>query len=56
MSGLVVQRIAQLVPERIARIVAITPLSPDGIGLAQPAVDQTRAIALAAVRLPVVWV
>src|SRR5579862_7896811 len=30
MSGLVVQRIAQLAPERIARIVAVTPAPPVG--------------------------
>jgi 3-oxoadipate enol-lactonase len=47
MSGLIVQRIAQLAPERIARLVAITPVSPSGMGLPQPAVDQIRGLALA---------
>jgi len=47
MSGLAVQRIAQLVPERIARIVAITPVSPAGMGLPEAAVDQFRALAFA---------
>ena len=47
MSGLIVQRIAQLAPERIARIVAITPASPAGMGLPQAAVDHFRAIAFA---------
>src|SRR5260370_2014093 len=47
MSGLIVQRIAQLAPDRIARIVAITPGSPAGMGLPQAAVDHFRAIALA---------
>jgi pimeloyl-ACP methyl ester carboxylesterase len=47
MSGLIVQRIAQLAPDRIARIVAITPVSPAGMGLPQSAVDHFRAIAFA---------
>jgi len=47
MSGLVVQRIAQLAPGRIARIVAITPAPPAGMGLDQPTVDFFRSIALA---------
>ena len=47
MSGLIVQRVAQLAPERIARIVAITPVSPAGMGLPQAAVDHFRAIAFA---------
>jgi 3-oxoadipate enol-lactonase len=47
MSGLIVQRIAQLAPERIARIVAITPVSPAGMGLPQAAVDHFRAIVFA---------
>jgi 3-oxoadipate enol-lactonase len=42
-----VQRIVQLAPERIARIVAITPASPAGMGLPQAAVDHFRAIAFA---------
>ncbi len=32
MSGLIVQRVAQLAPERVARIVAVTPVSPAGMG------------------------
>jgi pimeloyl-ACP methyl ester carboxylesterase len=47
MSGLIVQRVAQLVPDRIARIVAITPVEPTGMGLYQAAVDFFRSIALA---------
>src|SRR5215472_6140301 len=47
MSGLIVQRVAQLAPERIARIVAIAPVSPAGMGLPQAAVDHFRAIAFA---------
>lgn len=47
MSGLIVQRIAQLAPERIARIVAITPVSPAGMGLPPEGVDHFRAMALA---------
>ena len=46
-GGLIVQRIAQLAPERIARIVAITPASPAGMGLPQAAVDHFRAVAFA---------
>jgi pimeloyl-ACP methyl ester carboxylesterase len=47
MSGLIVQRIPQLVPDRIARIVAITPVPPAGLSLDPPAVDYFRSIALA---------
>ena len=47
MSGLVVQRMAQLAPERIEKIVAITPVSPAGMGLPRAAVDQIRALAMA---------
>ena len=47
MSGLVVQRIVQLALDRIARIVAITPVSPAGMGLDQPTADYLRSIALA---------
>ncbi len=46
MTGLVVQRIAQLVEERILRMVAITPVPPAGLGLDQPTVDLFRGIAL----------
>jgi pimeloyl-ACP methyl ester carboxylesterase len=47
MSGLIVQRIAQLAPHRIARIVALTPASPAGMGLDPPTVGLFRSIALA---------
>ena len=47
MSGIIVQRVAQLAPERIIRMVAITPVSPAGMGLPAAAVDQFREIALA---------
>jgi 3-oxoadipate enol-lactonase len=46
MSGLVVQRIAQLAADRIARIVAVTPASPAGMGLPPAVVEHFRAIAL----------
>jgi 3-oxoadipate enol-lactonase len=47
MSGLIVQRVAQLAPERIARIVAVTPVSPAGMGLPAAAVEHFREIAFA---------
>lgn len=47
MSGLIVQRIAQLVPDRIARIVAITPVPPTGMGLDSATTAFFRSIALA---------
>lgn len=47
MSGLVVQRVAQLAPVRIARLVAITPVPPAGLALDPPTVDLFRSIALA---------
>ena len=47
MSGLIVQRMAQLAPNRIAKIVAITPVSPAGMGLDQAAVELFRQVALA---------
>lgn len=46
MSGLIVQRIAQLAPDRIESIVAITPVSPAGMGLDPAAVAFMRSIAL----------
>ena len=46
MSGLIVQRIAQLVPDRIERVVAITPVSPAGMGLDPAAIAFMRSIAL----------
>src|SRR6059058_3212901 len=47
MSGLIVQRIAQLIPDRIERMVAITPVAPAGMKLDSPAVDFMRSVALA---------
>jgi pimeloyl-ACP methyl ester carboxylesterase len=47
MTGLVVQRIAQLAPGRIVRIAAVTPAAPAGMGLDRPTVDLFRSIALA---------
>ena len=46
MSGLVVQRVAQLVTDRIERVVAITPVSPGGMGLDPGAVAFMQSIAL----------
>jgi pimeloyl-ACP methyl ester carboxylesterase len=46
MSGLIVQCIAQLVPDRIERLVAITPVAPTGMGLDSAAVAFMRSIAL----------
>jgi 3-oxoadipate enol-lactonase len=46
MSGLVVQRIPQLVAERISRVVAITPVPTVGIGMDQATVEMFQAIAL----------
>lgn len=46
MSGLVVQRIAQLAADRVERVVAITPVSPGGMGLDPGAVAFMRSIAL----------
>ena len=46
MSGLVVQRIAQLVTERIERVVAITPVSPGGMGLDSGAIAFMQSIAM----------
>jgi 3-oxoadipate enol-lactonase len=46
MSGLIVQRIAQLAPDRIERVVAITPVSPGGMGLDSGAIGFMRSIAL----------
>ena len=46
MSGLVVQRIPQLVEERVSRVVAITPVPPGGVGLDQATVEMFQAIAL----------
>ncbi len=47
MSGLIVQRIAQLAQERVERIVAVTPVSPAGMGLDLTTLDFFRSIALA---------
>jgi 3-oxoadipate enol-lactonase len=46
MSGLVVQRIAQMVPERIERIVAITPVAAGGMGLDAGTVGFLQSMAL----------
>ena len=46
MSGLIVQRIAQMAPDRIARMVAITPVGPADMGLDEGTVDYFRSIAL----------
>lgn len=47
MSGLIVQRLAQVVPGRIARVVAITPLSPGGMKVDEGMREFLRALALA---------
>lgn len=47
MSGLVVQRIAQLAPARVARIAAITPVPPAGLGIDEATAELFRAIAQA---------
>jgi 3-oxoadipate enol-lactonase len=46
MSGLVVQRVPQLVEARVARVVAITPVPPVGVGLDQATVEMFQKIAL----------
>ena len=46
MSGLIVQRIPQLVEGRVSRVVAITPVPAVGIGLDQATVEVFQAIAL----------
>jgi pimeloyl-ACP methyl ester carboxylesterase len=46
MSGLIVQRIPQLVESRVSRVVAITPVPAVGIGLDQATVEVFQAIAL----------
>ena len=46
MSGLVVQRIPQLVEGRVSRVVAITPVPAVGIGLDRAMVEVFQAIAL----------
>jgi pimeloyl-ACP methyl ester carboxylesterase len=47
MSGLIVQRMAQLAPERIERVVAVTPVAPSGMGLDQRVVESISSMALA---------
>jgi 3-oxoadipate enol-lactonase len=47
MSGLIVQRVAQSIPDRIARVVAVTPVAPSGMGLDETAVNFFRSIAMA---------
>jgi 3-oxoadipate enol-lactonase len=46
MSSLVVQRIAQLAPERTAAVVAVTPVPPTSLGIDEAAVASLRALAL----------
>jgi pimeloyl-ACP methyl ester carboxylesterase len=46
MSGLVVQRVPQLVEARVARVVAVTPVPPGGVGLDQATIEMFQAIAL----------
>ncbi|HZD50086.1 MAG TPA: alpha/beta hydrolase, partial [Silvibacterium sp.] len=46
MSGLVVQRIAQLAPDRIARVVAITPVPPTGAGIDSATAGFYQSLAL----------
>jgi 3-oxoadipate enol-lactonase len=47
MSSVIAQRVVQLVPERVARVAAITPVSPEGMRCDPPTVDFFRSIALA---------
>jgi 3-oxoadipate enol-lactonase len=47
MSGLVVQRVAQLIPDRIARIVAITPIPPGGMKADEATLSSLRSLAMA---------
>jgi pimeloyl-ACP methyl ester carboxylesterase len=47
MSGLIVQRLAQLAPDRITRIAAVTPVPPGGLHLDSQAADMFRSLALA---------
>lgn len=47
MSGLIVQRLAQVVPHRVRRIVAVTPAPPASMGLNSATVEYFRSIALA---------
>lgn len=47
MSTVVIQRLAQVAPERIERLVAVTPVSPTGLGCDRPTVELFQAIALA---------
>lgn len=47
MSGLVVQRVAQIAPDRVARIVAVTPAPPASLGADAPVVQMFQALARA---------
>jgi 3-oxoadipate enol-lactonase len=47
MTGLVVQQVAQMIPERVLRVVAITPAGPTSMGLDDEAIGFFRSIALA---------
>jgi 3-oxoadipate enol-lactonase len=46
MSGMIVQRIAQLAPDRVTSLVAITPASPAGMGLDSSTLALFRSVAL----------
>jgi 3-oxoadipate enol-lactonase len=47
MTGLVVQQIAQLIPDRVLRVVAITPAAPVSMGLDEDSIKFFQSIALA---------
>jgi pimeloyl-ACP methyl ester carboxylesterase len=47
MSCLIVQRIMQLVPDRVSRVVAVTPVGPAGMGADEATVGVFRSLALA---------
>lgn len=47
MSGLIVQRVLQILPERVERVVAVTPAPPGGLALAPDAAAFFRTVAMA---------
>jgi 3-oxoadipate enol-lactonase len=47
MTGLVVQQVAQKIPDRVLRLVAITPAAPASMGLDEEAIKLFQSIALA---------
>ena len=47
MSSVVVQRVVQIIPARIARIVVVTPVPPTGMRLGPEVVNALRSLALA---------